>query len=129
MINMASNGTKVKKAVFFAGKAAAVGLLCCGLFWLVVGIAVFICLGGWKWAKIAAIVSIIAGVAFLAGAFFSWKKFTELGKENAVIEQKENQLEYERDFSMVICPDCNGKNKVRKGTVAECIYCGNHIQG
>jgi FlaA1/EpsC-like NDP-sugar epimerase len=124
---MASKETKVKKYMFTAGKAGAVGMVCCGVLWLLFGVAMIFLFTGI--GRSIGIVCIVVSIALFVGARFAWQQLSKLSKENSQKEQEENALEYERDFTLIVCPECNGTNKVRKETVAKCQYCGTLIQG
>lgn len=134
---MASRATKAKKVAFMAGRAGAVGLFVCGLFWAVMSVLIYVfqaliliipffTAGG---VRAAMIVCAVISALFVLAAVYSWIQFGRLSAGNRIREQEEDALELERDYMMVVCSRCNATSKVRKNTVAECSYCGNHLQG
>lgn len=127
---MARQSTRIKKYLFAAGRASAIGLVFAGLFWAVV-VAFLLWLVGFSkpfWAILEIICTVIALVCFI-GAFIAWKQFGRMARNNKQQEQEENQLELERDYVLVTCPKCNGSNKIRRSTVEKCRYCDTYIQG
>lgn len=127
---MAKKSTKIKKYAFLAGKAGAVGLLFCGIFWTAAAAFLICVIGALRpfWV-IAEVVCAGLALAFYVGAFIAWKQFGRLAEKNKKQEQQEDEMELERDFVLVVCPKCSGDNKIRRGTVVKCSYCDTYISG
>lgn len=134
---MASRETKAKKVFFMAGRAGSVGLFVCGMFLAIVSVLIcvfqrvillipFFTKGG---VYIAITACAVISAVLIMAAVYAWIQFGRLSASNRIREQEENALELERDYILVVCDRCNATSKVRKNTVAECSYCGNHLQG
>ncbi len=54
-------------------------------------------------------------------------------QDNDAVAQQENNTEQQifssAAFVAVACPGCGATNKVQKGTVGECEFCGNSLTG
>lgn len=127
---MAKQSTKIKKYVFAAGRAGAVGLLLCGLFWTLVFVLLLCVFGcGKPFWLVVELCCIVAAILFFAGSIVAWKQFGRMARNNKQQELKEDELELERDFVLITCPKCNGSNKIRRSTVEKCRYCDTYLQG
>lgn len=51
-------------------------------------------------------------------------------QENSLYEQKSSPAQQDKlsvGHICVPCPGCEAKNKIQKGTVGECEFCGNYL--